>query len=95
MGTESALHELKKQRVWVGLKLFKNEGVADYVLFEPPLLRLHKLIHVCFVCDRLTLSLEESSNVVSEQVIGNNESFLAFLALLAGVGKAVRVIIVL
>ncbi len=89
------LEKLKKDGIWIGLKLFQYEGIADNVLFEPAFFSLHQPVDLSFVSYSLVFSLEKIGDVVSEKIIGDDESFLAFLTLLASVAQTIRVIIVL
>ena len=47
------------------------------------------------VRDYLALPLEEIRDVVSEEIVGNNECFLSLLALLTRIRETVGVIVVL
>ncbi len=89
------LEELKKDGVWVGLKLFQDKSVADDVLLKPAFFSLHHIVKLSFVCYSLVFSLEKIGDIVSKEIIGDDESFLAFLALLASVAQTIRVIVVL
>lgn len=65
------------------------------MLFQPALLAIDHLVELGFVPHYLVLPLEKLRDVVPEEVIGNNEGFIALLTLLARIGETVGVIVVL
>ena len=89
------LHELEQVGIWVRLELINDESVADDVLFEPSLLGLNHRFDLHLILNQLRLFLKKVANVVTEKIIGDNESFVAFGALLTGIRDAVRIVVVL
>ena len=89
------LHEFEQVRIWVRLELINDESVADDVLFEPSLLGLNHRVDLHLILYQQRLFLKKVANVVTEKIIGDNESFVAFGALLTSIGDAVRIIVVL
>ena len=83
------LHELEQVGIWVRLELINDESVADDVLFEPSLLGLNHRFDLHLILNQLRLFLKKVANVVTEKIIGDNESFVAFGALLTCIGDAV------
>ena len=83
------LHEFEQVRIWVRLELINDESVADDVLLEPSLLGLNHRVDLHLILYQQRLFLKKVANVVTEKIIGDNESFVTFGALLAGIGDAV------
>ena len=83
------LHEFKQVRIWVRLELINDESVADDVLLEPSLLGLNHRVDLHLILYQQRLFLKKVANVVTEKIIGDNESFVTFGALLAGIRDAV------
>lgn len=83
------LHEFEQVRIWVRLELINDESVADDVLLEPSLLGLNHRVDLHLILYQQRLFLKKVANVVTEKIIGDNESFVAFGALLAGIRDAV------
>ena len=83
------LHERVEDRVWVGLELAHDECVAADMLTEPLLLQVHHLLHLRLVLDQLAFSFEKGRDIVPEEVIRDDEGFLAPEALLASIADAV------
>ena len=65
------------------------------MLFEPSLLGLNHRVDLHLILYQQRLFLKKVANVVTEKIIGDNESFVAFGALLTSIGDAVRIIVVL
>ncbi len=55
------------------------------MLLKPPFLSLHHIVKLPFVSYRLVFALEKIGDIISKEVIRDNESLLAFLTLLASV----------
>ena len=89
------LHQFKIHWVWIRLKLINDKCVAHNVLLEPNLLILGHLIDHGLIRDRLIFLFQKVSDVISEKVVGNYESLLAFITLISCIEKAVRVVIIL
>ena len=85
----ASLHEFEQVRIWVRLELINDESVADDVLLEPSLLGLNHRVDLHLILYQQRLFLKKVANVVTEKIIGDNESFVAFGALLAGIRDAV------
>ena len=85
----ASLHEFEQVGIWVRLELINDESVADDVLLEPSLLGLNHRVDLHLILYQQRLFLKKVANVVTEKIIGDNESFVAFGALLAGIRDAV------
>jgi len=75
---QTVLHEIVEHRVWIWLEFAHDERIAQDVLAQPMLLEVDKLLNLRFIRDQLTLSLEEVCDIVSKQVVRDDESFLPF-----------------
>ena len=84
-----SLHQLEEHGVRVGLELIADKRVADHVLFQPPLLRVHQLIYLCLVSYQLALAFEEHCDVVSEEVVAHDEGLVPLRTLLSRVAETV------
>ena len=65
------------------------------MLLKPQFLVLDYLIDHYFIRDRLIFLLSKISDIVSEQVVRNDESLLTFLALISCIEEAVGVVVIL
>jgi len=75
---QTVLHEIVEHRVWIWLEFAHDERIAQDVLAQPMLLEVDKLLNLRFISDQLTLSLKEVCDIVSKQVVRDDESFLPF-----------------
>lgn len=92
---KAGLHEFKQVGVGVGLELVEDECVAYDVLPDPVLLLAHQPVDLGPVLNQLLLLLLEVTDIVAEQVVGDDEGLVALRTLLASIADAIRVVVVL